>query len=353
MTVDKLTLPSKENAVQEKINEIIDNLGISSGANTDLSNLSSTGEAHFQAPLVSGTNIKTINNTSILGSGNIDTKEIFIAEYGVTSFSDIEVADNAGKTIFCRKRGNLSCLSYIDDTIAEFSACDSLSMEIKTYYVDDNDNWDSGIQEVVDTDLSNLTVTGQNIADTVKDQNTSSRLKYWTGTQAEYDTLVNNNEIDADTLYNITDNTSIPISILEALYPVGAIYIGTMNACPLATLGVGTWQLVAQDRVLQGAGTRGAVGTTINESLPDIRATVGIASFIKTASTSTTTGIRKSGAFNDTSGDQVNADAASATSSWFTRGTLDFIASISSAVYQNGAPVQQNGYLVNIWERVS
>ena len=40
-------------------------------ANKDLSNLSSTGNAKFQAPLVSGTNIKTINNNSILGSGNL------------------------------------------------------------------------------------------------------------------------------------------------------------------------------------------------------------------------------------------------------------------------------------------
>ena len=40
-------------------------------ANKDLSNLSSTGNAKFQAPLVSGTNIKTINGNSILGSGNL------------------------------------------------------------------------------------------------------------------------------------------------------------------------------------------------------------------------------------------------------------------------------------------
>ena len=46
-------------------------IAVSSGANTDLSNLTSTGEAHFQKPLVSGTNIKTINSTSLLGSGNI------------------------------------------------------------------------------------------------------------------------------------------------------------------------------------------------------------------------------------------------------------------------------------------
>lgn len=40
-------------------------------ANVDLSNLSATGEAHFQAKLVSGTNIKTINGNSILGSGDL------------------------------------------------------------------------------------------------------------------------------------------------------------------------------------------------------------------------------------------------------------------------------------------
>lgn len=100
MTVNKLQLPAKENAVQLKINEIIDNLG-GGGANTDLSNLTATGEAHFQEPLVSGTNIKTINNISLLGSGNINTSEIFIAEYGVTSFADIETAYNAGKILAC------------------------------------------------------------------------------------------------------------------------------------------------------------------------------------------------------------------------------------------------------------
>lgn len=44
---------------------------ISDLANKDLSNLSSTGEAKFQAPLVSGTNIKTLNGNSILGNGDL------------------------------------------------------------------------------------------------------------------------------------------------------------------------------------------------------------------------------------------------------------------------------------------
>ena len=50
-----------------------------SGANTDLSNLTATGEAHFQAPLISGTNIKTVNSTSLLGSGNIAVQATLVS----------------------------------------------------------------------------------------------------------------------------------------------------------------------------------------------------------------------------------------------------------------------------------
>lgn len=49
--VNKLTLPAKQNEVVNKVNELVDDK---------------------QDTLVSGTNIKTINNQSLLGSGNID-----------------------------------------------------------------------------------------------------------------------------------------------------------------------------------------------------------------------------------------------------------------------------------------
>lgn len=49
----------------------MDDVGLGSRANVDLSNLTEAGLSMFQAPLVSGTNIKTVNNTSILGSGDI------------------------------------------------------------------------------------------------------------------------------------------------------------------------------------------------------------------------------------------------------------------------------------------
>jgi len=48
-------------------------------ANKDLSNLSTTGNAKFQEPLVSGTNIKTVNNTSLLGSGDVAVQPTLVS----------------------------------------------------------------------------------------------------------------------------------------------------------------------------------------------------------------------------------------------------------------------------------
>ena len=58
-----------------------------------------------QAALVSGTNIKTINNNSLLGSGNIDINDIFFAEYGVTTSAEIEAAYQANKAVFVIYQG--------------------------------------------------------------------------------------------------------------------------------------------------------------------------------------------------------------------------------------------------------
>lgn len=188
-------------------------------------------------------------------------------------------------------------------------------------------------------------------AKSVVDQNSGS-LKYWSGTQAQYDAIATK---DSNTIYNVEDTTSPVISILDSLYPVGAIYIGTMAACPLQTLGIGTWQLVAQDRVLQGAGNRGSVGTTINESLPNIKGTFGSATIAKKASTTTynISELNVSGAFSGISSSNNQQTSATTGSAWFMNANMRFRASDSSSTYQDDSPVQQNGYLVNIWERVA
>ena len=94
---------------------------ISNLANQDLSNLTVTGETHFQEPLVSGTNIKTVNNTSLLGSGNIDTSEIFVATYGTTTFNEIKTAITNGKIVLAKVFNLYYSLTLNSSTVYAFS----------------------------------------------------------------------------------------------------------------------------------------------------------------------------------------------------------------------------------------
>ena len=173
----------------------------------------------------------------------------------------------------------------------------------------------------------------------VDQNNPSTPLKQWTGTKAQYDSIVSK---DANTIYNITDDTNPTQALLEAIYPVGSIYIGTMNTCPLAAL-FGTWTLVAADRVLQGAGTRGSVGTTVNESLPNIKGAMTPGGQYQGLR-----GTTASGAFG-----LLNSSGGLAGESNANAKGFDFDASRVSSTYQDDAPVQPDAYLVNIWERTA
>lgn len=193
-------------------------------------------------------------------------------------------------------------------------------------------------------DVKELNINNTNYdikAKTVVDNN-GTKLSMWSGTKQEYDNIATK---DPNQLYFIEDDTDTTLTLLELLFPVGSIYIGTMATCPLATLGIGTWQLVAEDRVLQGAGTRGSVGNTLNESLPNIKGTAqtapGRSSYIV------------NGALNiyaTQNATNVYANGALQTNTQY---GISFDASRSSSTYQDNAPVQQDAYLVNIWERIS
>lgn len=165
----------------------------------------------------------------------------------------------------------------------------------------------------------------------------STALKYWTGTRSQYDAIATK---DNNTLYNITDDTDVTLTLLEILYPVGAIYIGTMATCPLQILGVGNWVLKASDRVLQGAGANSA-GNTVEAGLPNITGT---------AKGDDATGSYKTanGAFSVSSSANVSAGGFSGYYS-----NLSFDASRSSSIYGNSTTVQPPAYIVNIWERIN
>lgn len=177
----------------------------------------------------------------------------------------------------------------------------------------------------------------------INQNDTTTALKIWSGDEADLPAVK-----DANTFYATEE---LGVNLLDALYPVGSIYITTNAACPLSTLIAGsTWVLVGQDRVLQGAGTRGVVGTTLNESLPNITGTLNIRNSTNDAGLGTEasasgafmlnqTGTSKK-TFGDSGGD-------------YTVYQPNFDASRSSSTYQNNAPVQPDAYLVNIYRRIS
>lgn len=130
--------------------------------------------------------------------------------------------------------------------------------------------------------------------------------------------------------------------IIDTLYPVGSIYIGTTSTCPLAAI-KGTWTLKSSGRVLQGADSNHAAGTTIAAGLPNITGTLATP-YIRGSSAST----YFSGAFAQGSEQEVAVGAGSG-KNW--KSTFD--ASRSSSIYGNSTTVQPPAYVVNIWERTA
>lgn len=68
----------------------------------------------LQNILESGVNVKTINDQPVLGSGNIDISEAFVATYGQTSYADLVAAIDANKPIIVdfQNNHNLMCVTY-------------------------------------------------------------------------------------------------------------------------------------------------------------------------------------------------------------------------------------------------
>lgn len=219
----------------------------------------------------------------------------------------------------------------------------SLSYSSNVLQLLDQDGNDLGssvtIQSSPDIDNKSITTNSDDELQTVAviDQNnTSNGIKTWTGTKAQYDAIVTK---DANTLYNIIDDTDVTFQLLELIYPIGSIYIGTMSVCPLQALGVGTWQLVAVDRVLQGATDGSVVGTTVEAGLPDHKHIDGYAGVNATSSYGVTTA----------AAGNINQQNGTSTSNHpYTSNASD-----SNSIYGNSNTVQPPAYLVNIWERIS
>lgn len=178
----------------------------------------------------------------------------------------------------------------------------------------------------------------------------TTAVKTWTGTKAQYNAIATK---DSNTLYHITDDTSISVSILEMIYPVGSIYIGTMNSCPLASL-FGTWTLVGSGRVLQGADGNHSAGTIIEAGLPNITD-----EFVNHwRDWSNDYAITPSGGtFYDKGNNTIktsypNIDGIN-TGSYTGDNVIGFDLSRANSIYGASNTVQPPAFVVNIWQRTA
>ena len=137
-----------------------------------------------------------------------------------------------------------------------------------------------------------------------------------------------------------------------AAYPVGSIFQTVSTTSPAALFG-GTWQKISQNRVLMGAGSSHAAGTTVEAGLPNITGSVvpklaNIYNLFISESGATMTGaFYNTGVFSSYGG----ADATNVTNGL--PQDLYFDASRSNSIYGRSATVQPAAYYVHIWRRVA
>ena len=125
-----------------------------------------------------------------------------------------------------------------------------------------------------------------------------------------------------------------------AAYPVGSIYQSTARTSPAALFG-GTWQEIAQNRVLMGAGSGHAAGTTVEAGLPNI--TGSFVANVRVGRHTVSGAITASNRIASTGADNNDAEIY--------KFSLD--ASKSNAIYGRSATVQPAAYYVHIWKRVA
>lgn len=134
-------------------------------------------------------------------------------------------------------------------------------------------------------------------------------------------------------------------------HPVGSIYQSTDPTSPAALFG-GTWQEIAQDRVLMGASYYHAAGTTVKAGLPNIAGSLS-----ETSNDGKTTPFRG----NKNAISSIGALAVTEASSPFcgyagyegSAYDISFDASLSNPIYGASSTVQPAAYYVHIWRRVA
>lgn len=131
-------------------------------------------------------------------------------------------------------------------------------------------------------------------------------------------------------------------------YPVGSIFQTVSNTSPAALFG-GTWQEIAQDRVLMGAPYYYAAGSTVEAGLPNITGSLIEAEIDSSPFRGSKASLLESGALKFT---EVNTSWGGYGSNNGSTYNISFDASRSNPIYGCSNTVQPAAYYVHIWKRV-
>ena len=145
---------------------------------------------------------------------------------------------------------------------------------------------------------------------------------------------------DLSSYYTKEDIDTLLSAPSSGAYPVGSIYQSTGYTSPAALFG-GSWEKIAQNRVLMGASSTHAAGTTVEAGLPNI--TGSFVANVRVGRNAVSGAITASDRITTTGADNNDAEVR--------KFSLD--ASKSNAIYGRSSTVQPAAYYVHIWRRVA
>lgn len=131
-------------------------------------------------------------------------------------------------------------------------------------------------------------------------------------------------------------------------YPVGSIFQTVSTTSPAELFG-GTWQEIAFNRVLMGAGTGYTAGSTVEAGLPNITGSLTETDIDSSPFRGSKKGLSKSGALRFT---EINTSYGGYGGFSGSTYNIEFDASRSNPIYGRSYTVQPAAYYVHIWKRV-
>lgn len=146
---------------------------------------------------------------------------------------------------------------------------------------------------------------------------------------------------------------SIYSNFLLAAHPVGSIYQTISPENPAVTFGGGTWEKIAQDRVLMGASDTHLAGTTVEAGLPNIKGFFEARPHMsgnEFAGGSITGGDGKLFAHSIQTSNYLN-NSMTETGNAYKSDVVFFNASASNSIYGASTTVQPPAYFTYTWLR--